>query len=117
MFRALAKKWLSYAAAAYLAFASMGMFMSLDDSFFQNLADKKTDQGMFAAALLPSIDCPVISKTKDRSFFSSRQYLPRIILPVSLCIAGAGLLFVIARPLAGAAAYNIKNTILLKLRI
>jgi hypothetical protein len=119
MIRFLARKWLFYAAAAYLVLATAGtsLFLSPDAYYFEDRADVTTDQGSLLAALVPALECPAISKTKDRSFSPSRQYLPRILIPISFFIAGAGFLCVSARFVAGVAAYNVKNTILLKLRI
>jgi hypothetical protein len=112
------KKWGFYA-AVYLMLAATGTFtvMSLEAPYFEDGTDEKTDQGAFLAAVVPALECPVISKTKDRSFSPSRQYLPRMMIPIHFFIAGAGILCASARRMTGVAVYNIKNTILLKLRI
>jgi hypothetical protein len=115
MFRVSARKWLFYAAAAYLMLATAGtLFMPLDVPYFDGRMGEMTDQGAFLSALIPTFECPAINRTKERPF---SQYLLRMIIPISFFITGTGLLCAAARLMTGVAAYNIKNTILLKLRI
>ncbi|MDR0583066.1 MAG: hypothetical protein LBG57_01770 [Treponema sp.] len=114
------KKWLFYAAAAYLALAIVGMFtfMSLDASYFEDIADQMTAKNVFLTAVTTSVECPAtISATKDRPFSPLRHGSLRIVTPASSFSAGAGLLYAGVRLITKTAAHNIKSTILLKLRI
>jgi hypothetical protein len=119
MLRSSVKKRVCYAAAAYLMLATVGTFtfMSLDSPYFEERVTEMTDQGAFLTALVPALECPAISRTKERAFSPSRQYLPRMIMPIGFFVAGTGILCAAAKLMTGTPAYNIKNTILLKLRI
>ena len=114
------RNWLFHA-AAYLALAIMGMFtfVSLDAPYFNNLADKMTDKSACFSALIihPVEYSATISTTKDHPFSPLRHGLFRLVMPVSVLTAGADLLCATVRLITKAAAYNKKNTILLKLRI
>jgi hypothetical protein len=119
MIRSLVRKWFCYGAAAYLALATMGtfVFMSLDDvPYFEDLPGKVTEHRAFLTDFTYPIECLVSGNAKDLSFSPLRQCLPRV-MPVNFFTAGAGLLCAALRLFTRAAAYNIKNTILLKLRI
>jgi hypothetical protein len=114
------RKWFFYAAAAYLALATMGMFtfISLDTPYFEDLAGNMTDKSVFLTAVTHPTECiATISTIKNRSFSSLRHNPFRMVMPVSAFIAGAGLLYAAIRLITKAAVHNIKNTILLKLRI
>ncbi|MDR1445357.1 MAG: hypothetical protein LBI90_00535 [Treponema sp.] len=116
----LPRKWLFYAEAAYLALAVMGMFafMSLDAPYFEDLADTMAGKSEFLSAVTYPVEgLATISATKDRPFSSLRHGLFRLVMTASSCAAGAGLLYAVLSLIAKAAAYNKKNTILLKLRI
>jgi hypothetical protein len=110
---------LFYAAAVYLALALLGTLalMLLDAHYFENIHDKNADQGALLTALVRSAECPAVSKTREHSFSPSRQRLPSMIMPASFFAAGPGLLCAIIMLIAGAAAHDIQNTILLQLRI
>jgi hypothetical protein len=115
MFQVSVRKGLFYAAATYLMLATAGtLFLPLDALYFDGRRGEMADQGAFLTALVPTFECPVINRTKERPF---SQYLLRMIIPISFFIIGTGLLCATARLMIGVAAYNIKNTILLKLRI
>jgi hypothetical protein len=114
------RKWLCYAAAAYLALATMGMFtfISLDAPCFEDFAGKMTDKSVLLTAVTHPVECLVtISAIKDRPFSPLRHYPLRMVIPVSAFTAGAGLLYAAVRFITRTAVHNIKNTILLKLRI
>jgi hypothetical protein len=115
MFRFSGRKWLFYAVTACLTLATVGaFFMPLDVPSFDDRMGEMADQGAFLTALARTFECPAINRTKERPF---SQFLPRMIMSISFFIAGTGLLCAAARLMTGVAAYNIKNTILLKLRI
>lgn len=119
MGRHLVKKWRFYA-AAYIALAAMGtaMFMSLDAPYFEDPAGGMADRSVFFTALsCPAEYLAAISSAKDRSFSPLRHSSARMTTPLSSFSAGAGLLYAALRLFTKAAAYNIKNTILLKLRV
>jgi hypothetical protein len=114
------KKWLSYAAAVYLVLATMGMFtfMSLDAPCFEDPTGKLTDTSAnFTAATYPVECLAAAGAAKDRPFSPLRHRSLREGTPVSVFTAGAGLLYTTVRLITKAAVHNIKNTILLKLRI
>jgi hypothetical protein len=120
MGRRLVRKWLFYAAAVYLALATMGMlmFMSLDAPYFEDLAGKMTDKSAFLTAVIQPIECPaIISTTRGNPLSLSHHGLLRMVMPLNSFAARAGLLYAAIRFITKAAVHNIKNTILLKLRI
>jgi hypothetical protein len=120
MGRYVLRKWLSYAAAVYLALATMGMFtfMSLDASCFEDLADKMTDKSVFLTAVTHPVECLLaVGAAKDHPFSPLRHSSLRMAMPVSSFTAGAGLLYTALSLITKAAVHNIKSTILLKLRI
>jgi hypothetical protein len=120
MGRYLVRKWLFYAAAAYLALATVGMFtfISLGAPYFEDPAGKMTDKSGLLTAVTHPVDCLVtISAIKTRQFSPLRHDPLRMLMPVISFTAGAGLLYAAVRFITKTAAHNIKNTILLKLRI
>jgi hypothetical protein len=91
--------------------------MSLDDvPYFEDLTGNMTGHSAFLTDFTYPIECLVSGNTKDYSFSPLRQCLPRV-MTVNVFTAGAGLLCAAVRLFTRAAAHNIKNTILLKLRI
>jgi hypothetical protein len=120
MSRYSVRKWLFYAAAAYLALATMGMFtfVSLDAPYFEDLAGKMTDKSVLLSAVTRPVEClATISGIKDRPFSPLRHYPLRMVMPLSAFTAGAGLLYAAVRFITKTAVHNMKNSILLKLRI
>jgi hypothetical protein len=113
------RKGLLYAVAAYLALATVGMFafMSLDAPYLEDLAGKMTDNSVFLTAVTRPVECLATISSKERPFSPLRHGSPRMILPVSSFVARAGLLYAAVRLITKAAVHNIKNTVLLKLRI
>jgi hypothetical protein len=114
------KKWLLYAAAAYLSFAAMGMFtfMSMDAPYFESGTSKILGQELFLAADTYAVEClAIISTTKGNPFSALRHGSLRAVKPIISFAAGTGILYTAVRLITRAVAHNKKNTILLKLRI
>ncbi|MDR2553649.1 MAG: hypothetical protein LBD31_10870 [Treponema sp.] len=121
MGRYAVKKWLSYAAAVYLALATMGMFtfMSLDaPRILKTPQVPITDKSVFLTAVTCPVECLLATRAaKDHSFSPLRHGSLRAGTPAGAFTAGTGLLYTAVRLIAKAAVHNIKSTILLKLRI
>jgi hypothetical protein len=107
---------LFYGAAVYLALVLTGTLalMLADAHYFENIHEKNADQGALLTALVRSVECPAISKTKDHP---SRQRLPFMMAFANVFSTGTGLVCAVIMLIARAAAHDIKNTILLQLRI
>ncbi|MDR0550438.1 MAG: hypothetical protein LBG72_00295 [Spirochaetaceae bacterium] len=119
MFWVPVKKALYYVSAAYLAFAVIGLFafMSIEPAHFGGFADKDAAQDVFFTSIPYPVECPAVSVSKEHTFSTPRQYLPRMALPAVFFARSAGLLCAAAGFINRTAAHNQKSAILLKLRI
>jgi hypothetical protein len=120
MGRIFAGKCFFYAAVSYLALAIAGMsaFISFDVSYIENLAGKTTNENI----LLPVVTNPaeglaIISASKTHPFSPLRHGGLRMVMPGNTLTAGTAFLYAAVRLIPRTTANNIKNTILLKLRI
>jgi hypothetical protein len=113
------KKWPLGAITVYLILVTMGTFtlFAFDASMADTLAEKSPAQGVFLTSFDQFICSPAIIETKDSHSSLLRHYLLRTIMPLSLLIAGSGLLCSAVRPITKTAVKPDKNNILLKLRI
>jgi hypothetical protein len=119
MGRSSVRNWFLFAVTAYLALATMGTFIFMSPAVpcFEDLAGNSQAQNTFLTSVSYPIEYLAISTTKDYSFSLLRQCLPRMAVPVSFLVAGSGLLCTAIKFITKATVHNIKNTILLKLRI